>query len=509
MLKDIKIKNIKIGERHRKDMGDLTSLAESIRQEGLLQPIGVTDRMEIVFGERRLRAVHDILKRKTILARIVNVSSIVAGEYHENEIRKDFTPSERVAIAKAIERQIGNRRGQRTDRQRVQEIAQVEPGRKTRDQAAERAGFGNHETYRQAAKVIANGTPRLIQAMDEGRVSISAASILADADADEQKAVLELDEKAILQAAKEIRQRQAEQRAVNQEAKTVRPQDRPKRERLRATRLIHGDCRRELTKLPGQSIDLILIDPPYPEIDREYGRMTEQGWHELMRIVVTEGRRVLKPTGSMVVILQPNFEKVGRMRLWLWDFVSWAGREWNLVQDVYWWNFGCLPTFSSNRRHGLLRHSIKMCVWLGAPNCYRNQDNVLWLPSDDNFAESKADSALRYLPSGKHYRGARIADTVAERGGSTPFNLIPVAAGAATTAASNGHPAKTPYDIAAWWVKYLLPPKGVLLDCFAGSGTMLAAGLDFGASKVIGIEQQKKYIKVAQNRIVGGCGGSK
>jgi hypothetical protein len=43
--------------------------------------------------------------------------------------------------------------------------------------------------------------------MDEGRVSISAASILADADAHEQDRILELDERAILQAAKEIRLR--------------------------------------------------------------------------------------------------------------------------------------------------------------------------------------------------------------------------------------------------------------------------------------------------------------
>lgn len=59
----------------------------------------------------------------------------------------------------------------------------------------------------------------------------------------------------------------------------------------------------------------------------------------------------------------------------------------------------------------------------------------------------------------------------------------------------------TPYAVAFWWVKYLLPPNGVLLDCFAGSGTMLAAGLDFGASKVIGIEKEKKYLKIAAKRI--------
>jgi DNA modification methylase len=503
MLKEIRIADIKVGSRHRQDMGDLSSLAESIRNEGMLQPIGVTESLELVFGERRLRATGDILKQKTILARIVDVTSIIQGEYTENEVRKDFTPSERVAIAKAIERQIGNRRGQRTDKQPVQNFAQVGPGQKTRDKAAEKAGFGNRETYRQAAKVVSNGIPKLIHAMDEGKVSISAASILVDADPDEQEAVLELNEKAILQAAKEIRGRQAEKRAEHQDSKTPKPVVRPRMQRLKATRLIHGDCRVELKKLPTKSVDLILTDPPYPEIDREYGRMTEVEWHELMKTVVIEGRRILKPTGSMVVILQPNFEKVGKMRLWLWEFLVWAGREWNLIQDAYWWSFDAMPLTGSNRKHGLLRQSVKMCVWLGPVNCYRNQENVLWLPSDALFAESRSDKALRKTLTGRTYRFANFAETAEERAGTTPFNLLPVAAGG-TAGKSNGHPATTPYDVASWWVKYLLPTAGVLLDCFAGSGTMLAAGLDFGASQVIGIEREKKYIEIAARRIVEG-----
>ena len=207
MLKTIRIADIKVGTRHRKDMGDLTSLAESIRQDGFLQPIGVTDKLELIFGERRLQAHKDILKKKTILARIIDVKSIISGEFAENEIRKDFTPSERVAIAKAIERQFGNRQGQRTDTL-VGKIPQVASGKKTREIAADKAGFGNDKTYRQAAKVVQKGSVKLIQAMDAGRVSISAASILVDADPFKQDAIVELDERAILRAAKEIRQRQ-------------------------------------------------------------------------------------------------------------------------------------------------------------------------------------------------------------------------------------------------------------------------------------------------------------
>lgn len=252
MLKELKIADIKVGHRHRKDMGDLKSLADSIRQVGFLQPIGVTEKLELVFGERRLRAHKDILKKKTILARIVDVPSIINGEYAENEIRKDFTPSERVAIAKAIEKQVGKRQGQRTDKLRGK-IPEVAPGKRTRETASEKAGFGNDKTYRQATKVVQNGTARLIHAMDSGKVSISAASILADADADEQEAVLELDEKAILQAAKEIRQRKTSDR--NHRQHIAENQARGK---------LNGKKTWKITA--DQKVipcDLLIADPPY------------------------------------------------------------------------------------------------------------------------------------------------------------------------------------------------------------------------------------------------------
>src|SRR5438477_12014429 len=109
-----------------------------------------------------------------------------------------------------------------------------------------------------------------------------------------------------------------------------------------------------------------------------------------------------------------------------------------------------------------------MCVWLGASPCYRNQENVLWLPSDGIFAERQSDAALRTARSGRSDRNGAIAAAAEERGGSTPFNLLPVATGG-SAALDSSHPATTPYGVAAWWVKYLLPPRGVLLDCCCGS----------------------------------------
>lgn len=268
------------------------------------------------------------------------------------------------------------------------------------------------------------------------------------------------------------------------------------------TTLIHGDSRKELRKIATGTIDAIITDPIYPEVSREYGRMKESDWLPMMKDVVAECRRVLKPKGSMVIILQPNSEKVGKMRLWMWEFLLSAAKSWNLVQDVYHWNIDALPLCGANRKCGLMRPSIKMCIWLGPPDCYRCQDNVLWTPSQATSAKHRSDIALRTGPSGRTYRNSTISKAADERGGTTPFNLLPIPTGG-QPAGGEHHPATTPYDLAAWWVKYILPPDGVLLDPFAGSGTMLLAGLNHGASKVIGIEKEKKYVKIAERRING------
>jgi len=75
----IKISEITLGERHRKDMGDLQGLADSITRQDLLQPIGITESNRLVFGERRLRACRDILGLAEIDVRVVAVTSIVEG----------------------------------------------------------------------------------------------------------------------------------------------------------------------------------------------------------------------------------------------------------------------------------------------------------------------------------------------------------------------------------------------------------------------------------------------
>jgi N6-adenosine-specific RNA methylase IME4/ParB-like chromosome segregation protein Spo0J len=93
---------IKIGQRHRKDMGDIDGLARNISELGLLHPIVVNKDNTLVAGERRLEAVKQ-LGWRDIPVTVVNIADIARGEFAENMHRKDFTLSEAVAIKRALE----------------------------------------------------------------------------------------------------------------------------------------------------------------------------------------------------------------------------------------------------------------------------------------------------------------------------------------------------------------------------------------------------------------------
>lgn len=102
---DLNINEIKVKNRIRDDLGDLTSLKESITTFGLLSPIIVNTHRELITGERRLRACKE-LGMTTISAIIRNTFDDIAmalkAERDENTCRKDFTIEEMVRLAAKI-----------------------------------------------------------------------------------------------------------------------------------------------------------------------------------------------------------------------------------------------------------------------------------------------------------------------------------------------------------------------------------------------------------------------
>jgi site-specific DNA-methyltransferase (cytosine-N4-specific) len=259
--------------------------------------------------------------------------------------------------------------------------------------------------------------------------------------------------------------------------------------------LFHSDAVAGLKCVKNQSVNVVLTDPPYPGINRKYGNLKEDDWHTLMDAVVAETRRVLTPTGSAVFILQPNYKHIGEMRLWLWEFMVRTAKSWNLVQDAYWWNWNAIPLAGCNRKDGLLRSSVKYCLWFGPKDCYRNQDAVLWETAkfDTKRLEKRA---LYYAPSGRSMRDGNAFEAAVTRGGSTPFNLLPISNAGNRTS----HGATTPLTLAEWWVRYLTKPDDIVLDPFSGAGTMGVAALNQGRH-YIGFEKMAEYHQEAHQRL--------
>jgi site-specific DNA-methyltransferase (adenine-specific) len=63
------------------------------------------------------------------------------------------------------------------------------------------------------------------------------------------------------------------------------------------------------------------------------------------------------------------------------------------------------------------------------------------------------------------------------------------------------HGAATPLDLCAWWVRYICPDPGVVLDCFNGSGTVGLAATRLGR-EYIGIEKEERYCEISRKRIM-------
>jgi N6-adenosine-specific RNA methylase IME4/ParB-like chromosome segregation protein Spo0J len=171
--------SIKRRDRHRRDYGDLDALARSIDENGLLQPIAITPDGVLIAGERRLLAWPKTRFRdEPIPVHVVPLDEIAPGEWAENVHRKDFTPSEAVAIRRALEpglkAKARERQGARTDlRGNSQDVAPC----RAADQAARLVGKDRRTLDRAEAIVAAaEAEPekygRLVDDMDRtGRVN--------------------------------------------------------------------------------------------------------------------------------------------------------------------------------------------------------------------------------------------------------------------------------------------------------------------------------------------------
>lgn len=219
-IAEMKIAEIKIGERIRQNVGDISALAASIKAVGLLQPVLIDDQCRLVAGQRRIAAVQ-MLGQDTIPAIIVkgldDAAKRLMAERDENTCRLDLTLSEKVRVGKRLEElerpkakereQAGKSsdgtaggRGKRKPSSNLDEGF----GGRTDEKVGSALGISK-DSYRRAKDVIEKAAPELIAAMDAGQVSITAAHDLLHLPVDQQQKVVSEGKQAMLDAVRDMR----------------------------------------------------------------------------------------------------------------------------------------------------------------------------------------------------------------------------------------------------------------------------------------------------------------
>ncbi|MDR3160797.1 MAG: ParB N-terminal domain-containing protein [Spirochaetaceae bacterium] len=101
----VPIADIKVKRRIRKDLGDVSALAASMKRFGLISPIVLTGDNVLVAGGRRLEAARS-LGWRTINAVIVNIPEdldMLEYEVEENVQRQNFNTEEAAEALRRIQ----------------------------------------------------------------------------------------------------------------------------------------------------------------------------------------------------------------------------------------------------------------------------------------------------------------------------------------------------------------------------------------------------------------------
>ena len=256
-----KVAEIVVPKRHRKDMGDIPALAASVQDLGLLQPVAIDPDNNLLAGERRLAAFR-FLERDTIPVHVVHgiedLHRYIKTERDENVCRKDFTPSEAVALGQKLEvreaeeaeerAREGNARGGRGGKEVGDNLSPTLDGKThgkasrktqnmTRHRVAKSVGMRG-TTYEKAKKVVqaAEQEPEVfgsvVEKMDQGG-NVDAAY------------------KEVQRIREEVAQEEAAAQIKEELAEAEHPDVR------------HCSVAELLPTLSG--LDAIVTDPPYPQ----------------------------------------------------------------------------------------------------------------------------------------------------------------------------------------------------------------------------------------------------
>jgi site-specific DNA-methyltransferase (adenine-specific) len=243
--------------------------------------------------------------------------------------------------------------------------------------------------------------------------------------------------------------------------------------------IILGDCIDEISKLPDDSVDLIIADPPY-NLKKNFGGKSVvwddlDKWLEWSKKWINLSVKKLKPTGSIFIYgihhytcyIQVHLYDTGMKyrRQFIWHYEnSFSGYKKSpsaQYEPVLWFSKSDVYTYHPIREPYKSTERLKNKI---------TKNGKVWTPH----------------PDGKH--------------GGDVWNF-PVLAGKRFEKERVDHPTQKPLSISNRIVNHFSNEGDLILIPFAGSGSECVAAYTNNRN-FIGVEINEKYIPIIKDRIV-------
>lgn len=224
------------------------------------------------------------------------------------------------------------------------------------------------------------------------------------------------------------------------------------------------DCIEVLKNIRKDSVDLILLDPPY-NIDIAYWD-TFEDYISWARLWIDECFRVLSPTGNLVIFGGTKFQgKNSGDLIELLHYIR-HNTKFNFVNTIVWYykNGISAHRFFSNRHEEI--------IWLTKSKDYYFDLDSVRIPYDtDTLNLYKRDKRLNVNNLEK---------------GKNPTNVWEIGRLNANSKERVGHPTQKPKEIIRRLIKSLTQEGGLVLDFFAGSGVTGVVAIEENRSVILG-----------------------
>ena len=254
------------------------------------------------------------------------------------------------------------------------------------------------------------------------------------------------------------------------------------------TNLYLGDCRKELKKIPDNSVDLIVTSPPYADQRQTtYGGVNVDEYVEWFLPVSKELLRVLKPTGTFILNIK---EKVvdGERSTYVMELILEMRKQgWLWTEEFIWHKKNCFPGKWSNR----FRDAWERLLQFNKEKRFNMYQDAVKVPIGDwatnrlkNLSETDKirDNAKNGSGFGKNVSNWLGKETV------YPTNVIHLA----TECNNKNHSAAFPRELPEWFIKLFTQENDTVLDPFMGSGTTIEVANRMKRN-AIGIEIVPEY----------------